>query len=211
MEYFLLALLWIGWCVVHSGMISIRATEALRSRLGARYRFYRLFFNVVAVATIVPVVLYARSLDGHVLFRWTGIWIAFPSLLLTISALLFLAGARHYDMFQFLGIRQIATGATHNVLTEGGHLDTTGLLNLIRHPWYLAGILFLWSCYPCLDFATLITNVILTAYLIMGAILEEQKLVVEFGDAYREYQKRVPMLLPMPWKKGAAKVEGRRR
>lgn len=209
MEYLFLALLWIGWCVIHSGMISIRTTEALRSRLGTRYRFYRLFFNVVAVATIIPIVLYARSLDGHVLFRWTGIWIAVPAVLLTISALLFLAGARHYDMLQLLGIRQIATGATHNVLTEGGQLDTTGLLSLTRHPWYFAGILFLWGSYLSLDMATLITNVILTTYLIVGTILEEQKLVAQFGHAYREYQNQVPMLLPMPWKKRTTEVEDR--
>lgn len=209
MEYFFLAFFWIGWCMIHSGMISIRTTELLKSHLGARYRFYRLFFNVVAVATLVPIVHYARSLDGHILFHWHGLWIAFPVILLTVSALLFLAGARHYDMLQLLGIRQIATGATHHVLTEGGQLDTTGLLSLIRHPWYLGGILFLWSSYLSLDMATLVTNVILTGYLIVGTILEEQKLVVEFGDAYREYQKRVPMLLPMPWKKGGVEAEDR--
>jgi protein-S-isoprenylcysteine O-methyltransferase Ste14 len=33
----------------------------------------------------------------------------------------------------------------------------------------------------------------------MGTILEEQKLVEEFGDEYRAYQKKVSMLFPMKW------------
>ena len=42
----------------------------------------------------------------------------------------------------------------------------------------------------------LVTNLVLTAYFVIGAILEERKLVAEFGEEYREYQKRVPMLVP---------------
>ena len=39
-------------------------------------------------------------------------------------------------------------------------------------------------------------NIILTIYIIMGSILEERKLVLEFGDAYVKYQQEVPMLIP---------------
>ncbi|MDP3480639.1 MAG: hypothetical protein Q8R88_12775 [Desulfoprunum sp.] len=40
---------------------------------------------------------------------------------------------------------------------------------------------------------------LLSAYLIIGTILEERKLVVEYGDIYRTYQRQVPMLLPWKW------------
>lgn len=42
-----------------------------------------------------------------------------------------------------------------------------------------------------MEIVTLITNDILTANLIVGMVLEERKLVVGFGDEYRECQKRV--------------------
>jgi protein-S-isoprenylcysteine O-methyltransferase Ste14 len=32
---------------------------------------------------------------------------------------------------------------------------------------------------------------------VIGSYFEESDLIVEFGDAYREYQKRVPMLVPL--------------
>ena len=207
MEYLFLAVLWIIWCVIHSGMISLTATDLAKRWLGPHYRFYRLGFNLLATATIIPVVLYARSLDGHVLFRWDGLFVGVQVLLLAISGLLFIAGARHYDMLQFLGIRQIRTGNAHNALTESGHLDTTGILSLTRHPWYMGGILVVWTAYRSMDIASLVTNVILTTYLIVGTILEERKLVVEFGEDYREYQKRVPMLVPVPWRRTAKSTE----
>ena len=39
-----------------------------------------------------------------------------------------------------------------------------------------------------------------TAYFYLGSIPEEQKLVEEFGDAYRRYQQLVPRLIPWPWR-----------
>jgi protein-S-isoprenylcysteine O-methyltransferase Ste14 len=35
-----------------------------------------------------------------------------------------------------------------------------------------------------------------TIYFYVGSIFEERKLVAEFGEAYREYQRRAPRLIP---------------
>lgn len=207
MDYLLLALLWILWCAVHSGMISRTVTEFVARHFGSHYRFYRIFFNILAVATIIPIVIFARSLEGPVLLRWDGLWIAIQLPLLTASLLLFLAGVGHYDMLQLLGFRQIVTGTSHKTLSEAGKLNTSGILSVTRHPWYLGTILLCWTASQSLDTATLVTNVILTSYLIVGALLEERKLIAEFGDEYREYQLRVPMLLPLPWKRRLKNTE----
>jgi protein-S-isoprenylcysteine O-methyltransferase Ste14 len=37
---------------------------------------------------------------------------------------------------------------------------------------------------------------IIAIYLPIGIIFEEQKLVKEYGDRYKKYQKEVPMLIP---------------
>lgn len=200
MAYLLLTTLWITWCAVHSGMISLTTTDFMKRRLGNGYRFYRLFFNIFAVATVMPLFAYTESLQGPALFRWHGLLTGVQVFLLALSGLLFLGGAWHYDLLHFLGVRQIATGSFHHALSETGKLNTNGILNITRHPWYLGGILFVWASYERMDIATLVMNVILTAYLIFGAILEERKLLKEFGDEYRAYQNRVPMLIPVPWK-----------
>ena len=36
----------------------------------------------------------------------------------------------------------------------------------------------------------------MSAYVLVGLYFEERALVREFGDAYREYQRRTPMLIP---------------
>jgi protein-S-isoprenylcysteine O-methyltransferase Ste14 len=46
---------------------------------------------------------------------------------------------------------------------------------------------------------TLSINLVLSLYLIIGAFLQERKLVLEFGDGYRQYQDRVSMLFPWKW------------
>jgi len=69
-----------------------------------------------------------------------------------------------------------------------------GLLGIVRHPMYFAVIIYLW----CQTFrlSDVLVNAVLTVYVIIGTILEERKLVLEFGDPYVQYQKEVPMLIP---------------
>jgi protein-S-isoprenylcysteine O-methyltransferase Ste14 len=39
-------------------------------------------------------------------------------------------------------------------------------------------------------------NIGLTVYILIGALFEERKLLREFGEAYAEYRRRTPMLIP---------------
>ena len=120
-------------------------------------------------------------------------------IILGLTVLLFFLGGRHYDAFQFLGIKQIQEGTSNKVITATGELDTSGILGITRHPWYLAAILFIWA--RQLDLSGILVNIILTAYLIVGTYLEEKKLIKEFGEKYLAYQKRVSMLVPYKWLK----------
>jgi protein-S-isoprenylcysteine O-methyltransferase Ste14 len=69
-----------------------------------------------------------------------------------------------------------------------------GILGRVRHPWYSGAILLLW--FRSLDGAGLVTSLVLTAYLVAGTLLEERKLVMEYGEEYERYQREVPMLIP---------------
>ena len=60
-------------------------------------------------------------------------------------------------------------------------------------------ILLIWSC-PDLTRDRLLFNLLWTVWIVIASYFEEHDLIVEFGDAYREYQKRVPMLVPF-WSK----------
>jgi protein-S-isoprenylcysteine O-methyltransferase Ste14 len=182
MQYLVLAVLWIAWCVLHSAMISVSVTDYLKRRLGIAFRFYRFTFNMVALPTLVPVAMYERAINGHWAFWWQGSNVFFQIMLLAVAFLLFFAGARHYDF-----------------------LDTTGILGIIRHPWYTGSIIVIWA--RGLMPATVVTNIILTIYLIVGAYLEERKLVIKYGQKYRTYQQKVPMFIPCKFSKSKTEKE----
>ncbi len=199
MEYLYLIGLWSTWCAVHSGMISITATRFLKRVLGDLFRFYRLFYNFFATVTLIPLVFYERKLTGPVLFRWDGSLVIVQIFLMAMVIFLFLRGVQKYDIPQLLGIRQIRSGNTHTTLSENAGLDPSGILQITRHPWYLAAILFVWVSFREMTLSMLVVRVILTAYLIIGTLLEERKLVAVLGNRYKDYQKRVSMLFPFKW------------
>ena len=198
-EYLILSLLVISWCVLHSAMISISVTEYFKKCLGPKYRFYRLFFNIIAILTLIPVVLFAYSIRTQAIFQWNGHMRLGQVLILGIAVLLFFLGGRHFDIRQVLGIRQIREGISNKAITDTGELDTSGVRGITRHPWYLATILLIWA--RQMDISAICVNLMLTSYLIVGTYLEEKKLVREFGENYQKYQKKVSMLVPFKWLK----------
>lgn len=74
-------------------------------------------------------------------------------------------------------------------------LTINGPYRLVRHPLYLLSIVMIWSS-PDLTSDRLLFNLLWTGWIIVGAFWEERDLVEQFGDCYREYQRRVPMLVP---------------
>ena len=198
-EYLILSLLLILWCVIHSAMILIAVTEYVKKRLGSNYRFYRVFFNLISILTLIPVALFAHSAQTPAIFQWSGYMRLGQALIFGFAVLFFFLGWRHYDIRQLVGIKQIRAGTADRAITETGELDISGVLGMTRHPWYLATMLLIWA--RQMDVAAIIVNVILTSYLIVGTYLEEKKLLREFGENYRNYQNKVSMLIPFNWLK----------
>jgi len=198
-KYVMLSLLVIAWCVLHSAIISVSVTEYFKKRLGSEFRFYRLFFNLISFLTLIPVALFAYSIRAETIFHWDGYMRIGQVLLLVVAVLLFFLGGRHYNARQVLGIKQIKEGTLNKAISDTGELDTSGVLGITRHPWYLATILLIWA--RQMDVSVIFVNVILTFYLIVGTYLEEKKLIREFGEKYEAYQNRVSMLIPFKWLK----------
>ena len=194
MNYILIALIWTGYCALHSYMISIRFTNLMMHILKRYYAFYRLFYVLISIVLLFPVLHYTSRLASEVIIHYDPPWSIIRYALLIFSMLIFLrVFLFDYDSLAFFGIRQILNFRKKTVNNEGG-IKKGGLLGIVRHPMYFATILFLWcQTYRLSD---IVVNVVLTAYVIIGTILEEKKLVLEFGDSYVQYQQEVPMLIP---------------
>jgi protein-S-isoprenylcysteine O-methyltransferase Ste14 len=199
MEYAFLSGLWILWCALHSAMISLSVTGYLKKTIGNYYRYYRMFFNLVALVTFFLLIGYSERLDSPLVFRWEGCLSLVRWSVLLGAMALFVLGSKEYDMAQVVGLRQIKSNAPHAVLTANGRFTVSGIHAVTRHPWYLGALMVIWVYEPHLHMTDMVVNTILSIYLVIGSMLEERKLVVEFGDSYRRYQQDVSMLLPFKW------------
>lgn len=197
MPYILLVILWITWCTLHSALISLTVTNMFQKKFPNTFHFYRIVYNLLAVASLLPILLYASSLKGEPIIAWSGAWRIVPLLLGLTALFFFVAGARRYDLPQFLGLRQIKKSHTCSVLTDDCSLDTKGILSMVRHPWYSGGLFIVWA--RPMDLAAILTNVVICAYFVVGTILEERKLKMLFGQQYADYQQQVSMFLPLKW------------
>lgn len=193
----MLPILWIAWCGLHSALISRTLMAFIRQRFPNVMPYHRLAYNAVAIVTLIPVLAYGYSLRDDPWFAWQGAWRMVQIPMALAAILLFVAGGRRYDFLQFLGLRQAKAENDCQVLTDNCQVDTSGVLSMVRHPWYTGGILIVWV--RPLDLSTILTNVVITIYFVIGAYLEERKLREQFGRDYEAYQERVSMFLPLKW------------
>ncbi len=89
----------------------------------------------------------------------------------------------------------------HVEIRENHEFVQSGPFRFVRHPTYFSMILELLAFGLICNawWMLLIIPVAFMPVLIMRLRLEEPALVAKFGDTYREYQRRVPMLIPYKW------------
>ena len=95
-RYVLLILLWGAWCFLHSLLITHTVTGFVLKRFEKAYRYYRIFYNLIALVTLIPVLSYSFSIKGLPIFRWEGPFLIIQGLLVVLAFLLFIGGARKY-------------------------------------------------------------------------------------------------------------------
>ncbi len=197
LSYLYLVSLWTLWCVLHSFFISKRFMDFAEGRYFTR--FHRIVYNGFATITFLLLLLYERSLEQILVYEFNGTLNLVRIGFVVFAILIFIVGAMHYDLLQFAGFRQVRFKSNHSALTKSGEFVSTGLLQVIRHPWYAAAYLLIWSNSRQWYDTTLIVNTVFSVYLLVGTLLEEKKLVRQFGESYQNYQHEVSMYFPIKW------------
>jgi len=153
-------------------------------------RFYRLFFNIVAISLLVGLVFYFQTLSTSFLFD------SMPMIggaFILVGLLVILLALKGYHLGEFSGWYQMQ----HQGRSPEHSLKQEGLNKYIRHPLYTGNFFLLIGLILYFPATKVLAVVVISSlYLIIGTRLEEQKLVGFFGETYRKYQKEVGRFLP---------------
>lgn len=103
----------------------------------------------------------------------------------------------HFDLF---GLRQ-AWHFVRGDRPEPLPFQTRFLYKVVRHPIMLGFVTAFWAT-PRMTAGHLLFTAVATIYIVAALQLEERDLMRHFGDRYRVYRGRVPMLLPVRLRSG---------
>ena len=155
-------------------------------------------------------VLFASLALVLLFWQWrpipTVVWqVADPQIAMAIISLSFvgwlivLTSTFLINHFELFGLHQVTNNLTGRPMPQQ-HFRTPLFYKLVRHPIYLGFIIAFWLS-PTMTVGHLLFASVTTAYIVVGALLEEHDLIEMFGDDYRRYRQRVSMLVP--WRKSA--------
>ena len=184
------------WCVGHSVPITHAARNRVRELFPRYHALDRILYVIYSTATLALLFAWLRTLPEQTLWDWPGIWRWLRWAGIFEAALLFWLGLRSYNGRTFLGLTQLREFAAGKE-PQAPVFKATGILAVIRHPWYTGSLLFLTFCLPITD-VNLVWRLVMVAYVLVGTELEERKLLAEWGEAYATYRQEVPRFFPLP-------------
>lgn len=146
----------------------------------------------------MPTLVWDVRMPAARLVLWTVFWLGWA----LVFASTFMIN--HFDLF---GLRQVYLSWREKPYTEL-EFHTNLFYRVVRHPIMLGFLIAFWAT-PTMTTGHLLFSFGTTAYILTALQLEERDLVAALGDRYRDYRRRVPMLVPLPVKPSAAKTVGR--
>jgi len=105
--------------------------------------------------------------------------------------LILVAATFEIDHFHLMGLKQSLSNNT----SEDYKLKERLLYRIVRHPIQAGVLMGVWST-AHMSMTQLMLSIGMTLYIFVGLYYEEKSLEANFGDAYLDYKRRVPGLIP---------------
>lgn len=179
----------------HSLMVRQKFRKWLSGYISQNY--LSAFFSIFSgLFLLILMLFWQKSTSFQVELDGTAYW--FMRFLFFFSIIGFYITSRFLRPFDPFGIREIVTHLKGKTAKE--HFFTVrGTYRWVRHPLYFFCLLIIWA-QVSMTTDRLVFSGLWTLWIIIGTFLEEKDLTAAFGDAYRNYQRSVPMLIPYKWR-----------
>lgn len=178
------------FAVFHSILAMDHAKNKAEKFMGKGYRYYRLIYSLISFPLLIPAYLVWTTYSKSSPLIYTIPEYLYPLIILfRLSALgLFGYAALQTDVLEFIGIKR----------EKKKSLITRGPYAIVRHPLYLAGILVLITNMKMTQL-DLLAVILISGYCMIGAFIEEKRLLSVYGNEFREYKQQVSMFIPVKW------------
>ncbi len=174
----------------HSLLAADSVKKVLVPLLGKYAYAYRFLYSLLSLV-LIALVFWLFPPTGKLLYSVQPPWRWFLQTIQLVMAALFIKTVIDFQGSDFLGFRSLRTRES----TPEEHLNVEGLFRYTRHPLYVISTIYLLAA-PDMTTGRLAWTVNIILYFLIGTIFEERRLLAQFGEAYREYQNRVPRFLP---------------
>lgn len=183
-------------------MHTLAASDAFKKAILNKYpklkRFYRAIYSLGSVlflglwyVYLPPATITFYSIDTpYIWFFWAmqGIGVFGLAHAVLIS----------YPLI-FIGLKQLILHPDYEFHLDepkqATQLRIKSVYRFVRHPMYFWSIVYL-VMNPIMTDRHAFLTLLFIAYFYWGSFPEERKLISRFGDDYRDYQKRIPRLIP---------------
>ncbi len=191
-QHIILALLWIIFCALHSILASTGFKRKVQQQLGTNFKYYRLYYTLFAFVTLIAVFLYQFNIASPYIYKVTQLSYIIGGFVAIMGLVIMAICIKKY-FAQLSGLKTLFI----DEVKTGNTLIITGIHKYVRHPLYLGTFIFIWGLFIVFPYLSLlIADTIITVYTLIGIVLEEQKLIAEFGEDYKLYKQQVPKIIP---------------
>jgi protein-S-isoprenylcysteine O-methyltransferase Ste14 len=178
------------FAVFHSILAMDHAKNKAEKLMGTGYRYYRLIYSIISIPLSIPAFMVWASSS-----KYSPLVYAIPEnfyllvILVRLCALgMFGYAALQTDVLEFIGIKH----------EKKKSLIKYGSYAIVRHPLYLAGILILVTNMRMTQI-DLLATLLISGYFVIGASIEEKRLLSVYGKEYKKYKQQVSMFIPFKW------------